>query len=85
LALRTSLGLRGGEFWLSSSVKVLSLVAVVREHRGAFCGRLRQTGSIDKAFSMLPTVVLDERDSPWFQTVDCSSSKMGAYHLLRVD
>jgi hypothetical protein len=34
---------------------------------------------------MLPTLVLGEKDSPWFQAVHYSLWKMGAYHLLRMD
>jgi hypothetical protein len=37
-------------------------------------------------FLFFPTVVLDERDSPYLfiSFIDCSSWKMGACHLLRV-
>jgi hypothetical protein len=40
-----------------------------------------------KAFSMLPAVVRDERDSPCLSILftDYSSWKMAAYHLFRVD
>jgi hypothetical protein len=39
-----------------------------------------------KAFSMLPMVVVGERDGPWFQTlfIGCFSQKMGAYPRFRV-
>jgi hypothetical protein len=40
-----------------------------------------------KVFSMLPMAVLGETDNPCLSIsfIDCSSWKMGSYHLLRVD
>jgi hypothetical protein len=83
-----------GELWLSSSAAiVLGLAAIVWEHGGDFCGRLRWYGSVDEGALHAPlsgslmkeTFLFIKR---WWVRglfIDCSSWKMGAYHLLRVD
>lgn len=53
LAVRQGPG--GGELWLSSSAKVLSLAEVVWERRGgAFCERLKQRGSAGEGLLHAP-------------------------------
>jgi hypothetical protein len=74
------------EILLSSFVIVLSFSAVFWEHREAFCRRLMWQLHRRRPFPCSPWRFLMEETGLGFKLfIDCSSWKMGAYHLLRVD
>lgn len=79
--LRTNLGLGEGD----SGLALLRLSWLSRSTEGPSVGDLGGAALQTKAFSTLPLMVLNERDSVWLQSVYCSRWKTGACPRLRLD